>query len=158
MEKRVDFSLSLLFFWVKGFLSVDSRFVKVSTANTVLGFIPAGKNNQTIPLKNISATTISNSYKIKPLAIGFLLVIMGLSSLGQNALSALILMVIGVGVLGSGILTVLVIQRSGSDFLLSVPFYEKAKLLRAQDLVEEALKEDTDKTDLNQFFDKKESK
>ena len=31
MEKKTDFSLSLLFFWIKGFVSVDSRFVKVST-------------------------------------------------------------------------------------------------------------------------------
>jgi hypothetical protein len=158
MDKRVDFSLSLLFFWVKGFLSVDSRFVKVSLANNILGFIPAGKNDQTIPLKNVSATTISSSYKIKRIIFGLFIVFFGISGLAENALTGLILMIIGAGIFGNGILTVLVIQRAGADFLISVPFYEKSKLLKAQDMLEEALKLDTDKTDLNQFFDKKEVK
>ena len=155
MEKRVDFSLSLLFFWVKGFLSVDSRFVKVSVSNTILGFIPAGKDNQTIPLKNISATTISSSFKIRRILLGVLIIFFALPSLGDNFLTALILFLIGVATVGNGILTVLVIQRSGADFQISVPFYEKAKLLQAQGFVEEALEHDTDKTDLNKYFDKK---
>lgn len=157
MEKRIDFSLSLLFFWVKGFVSVDSRFIKVSGANTILGFIPAGKDNQTIPLKNVSSTTISSSYKLKRLIFGLLIVFASLSSLGENFVSALILLIIGLGIAGNGILTILVIQRAGADFIISVPFYEKTKLVEAQSWIEKALEQDTDKTDLNKFFDKKEN-
>ncbi|AEB31225.1 hypothetical protein CAR_50p530 (plasmid) [Carnobacterium sp. 17-4] len=155
MEKRVDFSLSMLFFWVKGFISVDSRFVKVSGANTILGIIPAGRDNQSIPLKNISSARISTSYKIKPMLVGIILIFIAINMLGDNVLGALILLLIGVGILGSGMLSVLIIQRAGSDFYISVPFFDKGKLLQAQDMIEEALSYDTDKGDLNMFFEKK---
>lgn len=58
-------------------------------------------------------------------------------------------------IFGSGMLTTLIIQRAGNDYLVSVPFFEKGKLIAAQDQIEDALAHDTDKTDLNQFFDKK---
>jgi len=57
----------------------------------------------------------------------------------------------------SGIQTVLVIQRAGADYYVSVPFFEKSKLLSIQDTITEALAQDTDKTDLNMYLDKKES-
>lgn len=156
MGKKIEYSLSLLFFWVKGFISVDSRFVKVRGANTILGFIPAGKDEQSIPLKNISSTRMSTSYKIKPIIIGIILIFISLSMLGDSFLAGLIFLLIGVGVLGSGMLTVLIIQRAGNDFYVSVPFFDKAKMLQIQDMIEEALAHDADKTDMNLFFDKKE--
>ncbi|RHW49203.1 hypothetical protein DS831_09125 [Bombilactobacillus bombi] len=155
MEKRVDVSLSLLFFWVKGFIAVDSRFVRVSKGNTILGFIPAGKDNQNIPLKNISSTMISSQYKIKPIILGVIIIFLAFSFISQSFLGALVLLLIGVGVLGSGLQNVLVIQRAGSDYLIPVPFFEKAKLLTIQDEITEMLAQDTDKTDLNMFFEKK---
>lgn len=155
MENRVDFSLSMLFFWIKGFISVDTRFVKVSKGNTVLGFIPAGKDHQSIPLKNISATTISSQYKIKPIIIGIIILFVSLSMMGSSFFGALILLLIGVGVTGSGLQNVLIIQRAGADYLVPVPFFEKSKLISIQDSIVEALGHDADKTDLNMFFDKK---
>lgn len=155
MGKKVEFSLSMLFFWVKGFISVDSRFVKVSKGNTILGFIPAGKDNQSIPLKNISSTMISSQYKIMPILFGVIIIFISLSAIPINFIGALIMLLIGVGILGSGVQTVLIIQRAGSDYFVGVPFFEKAKLLVIQDAITEALAHDTDKTDLNMFFDKK---
>jgi len=156
MEKKVDFSLSMLFFWVKGFISVDSRFVKVSKGNTVLGFIPAGKDNQSIPLKNISSTMISSQYKIKPILLGIIILFFSLSMMSSSFFGALIVLLIGVGVLGSGLQNILIIQRAGADYIVPVPFFEKSKLIAIQDVIVEALAHDTDKTDLNMFFDKKE--
>lgn len=51
MNKKVEFALSILFFWVKGSVAVDSRFVKVNTANAILGIFPAGRDAETMPLK-----------------------------------------------------------------------------------------------------------
>ncbi|OJF96201.1 hypothetical protein [Alkalibacterium sp. 20] len=144
-----------LFFWVKGFISIDSRFVKISGANTILGIIPAGRDNQSIPLKNISSARISTSYEMKPILAGIFLGFISLNMLVDSFFGALILLLISVGILGSGILSVLIIQRAGSDFYISVPFFDKVKLLQAQDMIEEALSNDTDKSDLNMFFDKK---
>lgn len=156
-EKRIDFSLSLLFFWIKGFISVDQRFVKVLKSNTILGFIPAGKDNQNIPLKNISSTTISSQYKIKPILIGILIVFFSFGMISESFIIGLLFLAIGVGVVGSGLQNTLNIQRAGADYHVAVPFFEKAKLLSIQDSITEALEGDTDKTDLNMFFDKKES-
>lgn len=155
MERITEFSLSFLFFWVKGSVGVDSRMVKVQKKNTVLGFIPAGSDNQNIPLKNISSTTLSSSFNIKAIIIGFLILFISLNILGDSFLVGVLLFIIGLGIASSGILTILVIQRSGSDYYLSVPFYEKSKLLVIQDEIELGLSNDADKTDLNLFFDKK---
>lgn len=156
MEKKVEFSLSMLFFWIKGFISVDSRFVKVSKGNTIFGFIPAGKDNQSIPLKNISSTMISSQYKIKSILLGIIIIFISLSMMASSFFSALIILLLGVGVLGSGLQNILIIQRAGADYIVPVPFFEKAKLISIQDGIVEALAHDTDKTDLNMFFEKKE--
>lgn len=77
-----------------------------------------------------------------------------LSKLSSSFFAALVFFLIGALIFGSGILTTLIIQRAGNDYMISVPFFEKNKLLMAQDKIEEALAYDTDKTDLNQFFEK----
>ena len=155
MNKKVEFALSILFFWVKGSVAVDSRFVKVNTANAILGIFPAGRDAETMPLKNISSTKLSSKYKIFPMIIGILIMLIALSRLGTSFFGALIFFIIGALIFGSGMLTTLIIQRAGNDYAISVPFFEKNKLLIAQNSIEEALAHDTDKTDLKQFFDKK---
>ncbi|MCK6221791.1 hypothetical protein [Staphylococcus capitis] len=154
MKKEFNFALSILFFWIKGNLSVDSRFVKVNTANVILGIFPAGRDSETIPLKNISSTKISSKYKIMPMIFGIIIMLISLSKLSSSFFAALVFFLIGALIFGSGILTTLIIQRAGNDYMISVPFFEKNKLLMAQDKIEEALAYDTDKTDLNQFFEK----
>lgn len=154
MKKEFNFALSILFFWIKGNLSVDSRFVKVNTANVILGIFPAGRDSETIPLKNISSTKISSKYKIMPMIFGIIIMLISLSKLSSSFFAALVFFLIGALIFGSGILTTLIIQRAGNDYMISVPFFEKNKLLMVQDKIEEALAHDTDKTDLNQFFEK----
>lgn len=155
MKKEMEFSLSILFFWIKGDLAVDSRFVKVNTANSVFGIFPAGRDSQTIPLNNISSTRLSSKYKIMPMIFGIIIMLISLSILGSSFFSALIFFLIGALVFGSGMLTTLIIQRAGNDYLISVPFFEKAKLIQAQDYIEEALANHSDNRDMSQFFDKK---
>ena len=153
--KKTSFSTSLLFFWIKGAVEVDNRFVKTNLSNTILGFIPAGKDEQSIPLKNISGSMLSSKYNIKAMIIGLILIFIGLGSLGESFIGALFWLIIGIGIAGSGIQTVLNIEKSGSPHYISVPFFEKAKILELNQYINTALAEDTDKTDLNLFFDKK---
>lgn len=154
-EKTVKFSLSLLFFWIKGVVTVDSRMVKVSTRNTVLGVIPAGSDTQNIPVKNISSSQITTKYKVMPLLLGAIFVISAISNLTTDFVVALLMIIFGVLLFGSGIKTLLIIQRSGSDYYLSLPFYEKQKALQIQDEIQEVLAIDADKGDLGLYFDKK---
>lgn len=153
--KNIEFSIGLLFFWIKGSVEVDSRFVKTNLSNTILGFIPAGKDQQSIPLKNISGAMLSTQYFIKPIIIGLLIFFFGLSSLDESFIRGLILLILGIGIAGSGIQTILIIEKSGTPYLISVPFFEKQKMQLLKDTIHEALVQDTDKTDLNLFFNKK---
>src|SRR5699024_8887177 len=158
MNKRIEFALSVIFFCVQGHLSVDNRFVKVTTANTILGLFPAGKDSQTIPLKNISSTKLSSKYKILPMFLGLIILLTTLPTLGRS-FGSLIFFLIGGVLFCSGILTTLIIQRSGNDYYISdlciinvvkiqrsgndyyisVPFFEKNKLVQAQNAIEEAM-------------------
>ncbi|WP_300379817.1 hypothetical protein [Clostridium sp.] len=151
----IRFATSLLFFWIKGEISVDNRFVKTNLSNTILGFIPAGKDNQSIPLKNISSATTSTKFKIKAIIGGLILILLGLGSFSDSFLLGLILLVIGIGILGSGINILLIIEKAGNPYIISVPFFESSKIMNLKNMIDSALSNDTDKTDLNMFFDKK---
>ncbi|MCM3388258.1 hypothetical protein M3649_08940 [Ureibacillus chungkukjangi] len=153
--KEINFSTSLLFFWIKGKVEVDNRFVKTNLSNTILGFIPAGKDQQNIPLKNISGSMLSTKYNIKAIIIGLILLFIGLGSFGESFIGGLLWLIIGVGITGSGIQTILNVEKAGTPYLISVPFFEKAKMVELNTYIHNALAEDTDKSDLNLFFDKK---
>lgn len=153
MEK-ISYAVSLVFFWVKGFVAVDYRFINTSKPNTVLGFIPAGKDNQSIPLKNVSSASISSSYKLKPMFIGFVLFMVSFSYTESSIIAFIFFLVLGAGIFGSGIQTNLCIQRAGSDYIISVPFFEKAKLYVIKDRINNALAVDADKTDLSLYHKK----
>lgn len=155
-EKKVDFSLSLLFFWVKGHVSVDASFIKMSIANTIFGLIPAGKNEQSIPLKNVSAVTLSKKYVILPMIVGLLISLTALGMFSESVIGGLIVLAIGLLMLGSGIKTRLTIQRAGRDFDVDVPFYEKGKLNSLKNEIDDALARNDDKTNLELFMDRKE--
>lgn len=150
-----DFSVSLLFFWIKGHLEVDGRFIKTRIPNFVLWFIPLGAEEETVPLKNVSNLRISTKYRLFPLTLGAIFVLSGLGSLGASFFGALIFMLIGVGIFGTGIQKTLSFDKSGATQVISVPFYEGQTLVEMKNKIISALSDDTDKTDLNLFFDKK---
>ncbi|MFD3445708.1 hypothetical protein ACFDTO_14010, partial [Microbacteriaceae bacterium 4G12] len=133
----------------------DNRFIKTNLSNTILGFIPAGKDQQNIPLKNVSSAMLSTQYFIKPIIFGLIIFFIGLFSLDSNFIRGLILLILGIGIAGSGIQTILNIEKSGTPYFISVPFFEKKKMQLLSNSIHDALAEDTDKTDLNLFFDKK---
>jgi hypothetical protein len=153
--KETNFSTSLLLFWLKGKVTVDNRFVKTNLSNTLLGFIPAGKDQQNIPLKNISGAMLSSKYFFKPIILGLILILIGLYSFSDNFILGLILLILGIGSVGNGIHTVLIIEKAGSPYFISVPFFEKQKMQQLSDNIHDALAVDADKTDLNMFFEKK---
>lgn len=153
--REIQFSISLLFFWIKGKVEVDNRFVKTNLTNTIFGFIPAGNDQQNIPLKNISGSMLSTKYNIKLILLGLIILSTGFNFLYFSFIFGLILLTLGIGIAGSGIQTVLHIEKSGTPYMIRVPFFEKQKMELLNHTIHNALADDTDKTDLNLFFDKK---
>ncbi|MEC5317198.1 hypothetical protein NGF69_16670 [Enterococcus casseliflavus] len=78
----------------------------------------------------------------------------GVGIIMMNAFAGIFYLLIGIAIFSSGIKTVLCIQRSGSDYLISVPFFEKEKLYGIQDKINQALATDVDKTDLSLYHNK----
>lgn len=118
-----SFSVSLVFPWIKGNMSVDKNFIRVSIPNTILGFIPAGKHVDNSPLQTVSNVSVGTSYKLAPMVIGLLLVLNGIGSISKG-LSASILIVIGALLFFSGIKTSFAYERSGIGQVVEFPFFE----------------------------------
>ena len=153
-QRGASFSISLLLFWLKGGVEVDYHFIKTHIPNTVLGLFPAGANDWGIPLKNVSATVMQTSYRVLPMILGALIMFGSIPMLvdADTFLFALFLLLLGIVMIGSGFRTMLIIQRSGTDYTISAPFFEKGKLLEIKDAIDGGLSRDIDKTDLNRFF------
>src|SRR5690625_1479253 len=96
----VNFSISLLLFWLKRKVEVDSRFVKINIPNTILGVVPLGSDQQNIPLKNISSATISSRFYFLRIIIGVIIMLLGLGSMGDSFLLGLIFLIIGFAIAG----------------------------------------------------------
>lgn len=138
-EARVDFALSVLLIWIKGYISVDNRTIKTSTSNVILGLIPAGRDEQIFRLDNVQGSSTSASYKLGRFIWGAILAIIGFSTLGSSFFAGLIILLVGVVLFLGGILTSITIQGNGSNYKISVPFFEKGKIQQINNAIQEAL-------------------
>lgn len=139
-ECRKEFAISPIAPWVRGMIQVDRNAIRIRTANVILGLIPAGEDNQTIALSNVSNAAVSTSYRIGLLVFGIFIALIGLLTFPSGKiLMALILLAIGSSMALNGIQTRLWIAHSGGDFIISVPFYEKNTMNAARTEIDKAL-------------------
>lgn len=163
---KVIFSTNLLMFWAKGEVEVDSRFIKTNVPNLLFDVIPVGNDKQNIPLKNVSGSTLSSNLEGKVLLVGIGVILFSFLTFGEasnvggfffSLFTMLLFMAIGASIIVSGIQTTLTIEKSGKPYIIEVPFYERKKLILLDQMIHDALSQDTDKTDLNLFMDQKKS-
>lgn len=152
---KKEFSISLIMFWIKGWISVDYRGIHIRTKNTVLGFIPAGDDIQDIPLRNVSGSNITTQYKVGDIIFGVIIAICGFSMLASSALMALIVMIIGIGLFSNGITTQLSVEMSGNSYQLSVPFINKSDLQLVNSVINQANETEENKGDMSLYWDRK---
>lgn len=128
--------------------------LQVSTCNIALGFLPLGRNSQTIPLRNISSAEVSTSYDLKKIFTGILEILFALILkflFGGILVEIITVLAIWIGLLNilNSFNTVLCIQRAGNDYWLRVPVTSKGDILRIEKAIKKALDYEADKTDLN---------
>jgi hypothetical protein len=71
---------------------------------------------------------LSTKYFFKPIILGILIFLFGLGTLSDSFIGGLIFLLIGIGITaGSGIQTILRIEKAGTPYHISVPFFEKRK-------------------------------
>ncbi len=56
------------------------------------------------------------------------MLLFGLGTLSDSFIGGLILLLLGIGIAGSGIQTILRIEKAGTPYHISVPFFEKEKM------------------------------
>lgn len=137
--KTVEFSRSFFFPWVKGRISLENRMVKTRRIHTILGIIPAGKDDQTMPLSNISAVSVDTQYDIKTMGIGAVIALVGLVLFTSNFLLALVLLLAGAAYIGSGIVTVVRFSRSGGNYDIKAACYNKKEIEEITKVINQAL-------------------
>ena len=133
-------------------MAVDYRFVRIVEQNTVLGLLPAGKHKLNIPLKNISDASIDTSYSIKDFIFGVIIAMTGLGTFNSDTAIGVIILLIGIGIFLNGIMTKLSIEKGGTAYEISVPFYNKQNMIEIKQAIEEALATDIDKTDQSLYY------
>lgn len=158
-RKAVIFPRSLMTPWVTGKVVVTNTDIRITTANTVLGFFPMGKYEQTMPLRNISNVGISTKYDLEKIALGVLQLILAFILRfffgGLLAdIAVFVLVVYGVKHIFDGIITTLQIQRSGDNFFLDAPYTCKADFIKLSEEIKKALEYEAQKTNLFYHGDK----
>ncbi|MGX7197149.1 zinc ribbon domain-containing protein [Enterococcus olivae] len=151
-EERVDFSVSVALFWIKGYISVDNKMIKTSTQNTIAGIIPAGQNSQVFRLDNVQGSSTHSSYKLSSFVWGAIIALIGFSSLSASFFFGLILLVIGIVNFLNGIINVIVINGNGSNYSISIPFFEKGKIEYINSKIQDSLAYSQDAHDNNRVM------
>ncbi len=141
--KTVEFSRSFLFPWVKGRISLENKMVKTRRVHTVLGIIPAGKDDQTMPLSNISSVGVNTKYNVKAILIGLIAAIAGFALFKSSFLVGLLLVLVGVAYIGGGIITVITFGKGGGNYSIMAACYNKKAITEIAAAIQQAL-EDTE--------------
>ncbi|MDO5732007.1 hypothetical protein [Corynebacterium sphenisci] len=128
------FSPNLLLFWLKSNMTVTNRRLAIKAPNTVLGVIPLGYEERSVPMGAIAGVTASIAVKVGRL-IGFGLValiclfMVGGAESGGGKFFALLLAVVFGAMAANGIVSKLTITNSGGGTTeATVSFLEQAKL------------------------------
>lgn len=138
-SKTVEFSRVFLFPWIKGRITLENRMIKTRRVNTILNIIPAGSDDQTMPLSNISAVAVNTQYDIKSILIGVAAAIVGFMMIKDLFLAALVLLLVGVAYIGGGIYTVIRFGKGGGDYYIRAACYNKKALLEIAEVINNAL-------------------
>lgn len=123
-------SLSLILFFIKSSFEITNKRLVGQVPNLVWIF-PIGRNTVTYPLKNISGVRLDTKISFKSIAVGIILILIGLSKLS----SLFIIFLIGIFILISSYKIFFVVQNNaGATMNYSVSPLEKAK---SQQLINE---------------------
>lgn len=120
---------NLLLPWLTTDLSLTNKRFTGYDRNTTLGLIPLGKNEITIPIKQISSIGISTKFHFKRFIFGLLFTLFGIVNLLSLELSGLILLIIGlVPLLNSYTTSIQISNNAGQRFAISISILEKGNL------------------------------
>ena len=122
-----QFLVSLVAPYLKGQMMCSSFVYKVP--NTLLGIIPVGTDENTVPVNSISAVSTSTRFKVGRAILAVIFLIAGLAYIGSSPLGGIILVALGI-VFGLTALSsaLVVTNHAGGSFGIEVSLIDNAKL------------------------------
>lgn len=152
MEK-IEFITSFLTFYLKGQILQEKNFIKFKIPNTILGFIPLGASNKTIPINQISSVDTSFKLLFKNFLIGLVVAIIGLSTIGAGI--GFIILLLGALIILNSFQTILAVNlTSNEQVLISFIIFEKAKAEQAETGINQLIANKLDDTNTREQTDR----
>lgn len=132
---RTDqYRLSLMSFFLKTKVALTNKRLAGEEPNTALGLIPIGSKKVSFPLANVASIGISTSFRIWRFLLGLLLIVLGLSLVGESP-AMLIIAVLGIPFIFGAFQTAFEItNNAGQTIALRIDILQKRS---AQTLVNE---------------------
>lgn len=108
----------------------SSRFV-FKVPNSLLGFIPIGSVENTMPIRNIAAVSSTTSFRLGRFVIGLILAIAGFVMFKDSVVGGILCLLLGAALLVTAFPARLNVQNAaGGMTSLEVSIFDKAKLAR----------------------------
>ena len=125
----VKVSPSLMTPYLKGELMASSTRFVYKVPNTILGLIPLGANENTVPIRSIASVNTSTALKIGRLIMGVVLLIAGASAFSSSAGLGIVLILLAAASLAMSFPTQLnVVNHAGGVTSVTVSILDKARL------------------------------
>jgi hypothetical protein len=125
------FLISVLAPYLKAQMMCSSTRFVYKVPNTLLGLIPIGSNENTMPISAIAAVSTSNKFRVGRALIAIALVLYSLSSFSKNFFPALIILLLGIAYAATSFPMALSVQNhAGGTTSLEVSIFDRAKLER----------------------------
>ncbi len=134
----ITYVQSLLTFYLKGEIGADQNFVKLKDPNTILGFIPLGSHQESIPINQITSVQSSFRMRLGKLVIGILVAILAIAALfnkGGFILFLIFGLIAANLILGAFDVSLLINMTSGRTRLLSFFIFDREKSAKAEQMI-----------------------
>ena len=129
-----EYRLSLMSFFLKTKVALTNKRLAGEEPNTALGLIPVGSNKVSFPLSNVASIGISTSFRVWRFLLGLVLIVLGLSLVGESP-AMLIIAVVGIPfVFGAFQTAFQITNNAGQTIALRIDILQKGS---AQTLVNE---------------------
>ncbi len=123
------FTPSLTTPWLTGAMAVTSTRLVYRIPNTVLGFIPAGSQSNTVPISSIAAVSTNTRLRLGSIILGLILLIAGIATMGNVPVLGVLCLLLGVVNFLVAFPASLAIQNNaGGIQAITVSMLEKARL------------------------------
>lgn len=135
-----SFSPNMVLFWLKVNATVTNKRIVARQPNTLLGMIPLGYENMTIPLRSVAGVGVSVKFSLGQFLFSVVLLFLGLSIIADYLFPGLVITLLGVVLLLGSLRAALKIENTaGSAQFVKVAVTERAKLEQFRAVIDQRI-------------------